>query len=63
MEKFVRDTFSYIEQYYLRNNSESGFSEDKRWFGWTVVQKREDRIETALTCTGVWHNLLNLYPS
>lgn len=45
MEKFVRDTFSYIEQYYLRNNSESGFSADKRWFGWTVGQDKEGMIE------------------
>ncbi|MBE0525290.1 MAG: ISNCY family transposase [Methanosarcinales archaeon] len=63
MEEFVNHTLSYLEQYYLRNNSESGFSADKRWFGWTVGQKRDDRIETALSCTGIWHNLLNLYPS
>lgn len=63
MEEFVNHTLSYLGQYYLRNNSESGFSADKRWFGWTVGQKRDDRIETALSCTGIWHNLLNLYPS
>jgi len=63
MEEFVHDTPSYIEQYYLRNNSEAGFSADKRWFGWTVEQRRNDRIETALSCSGIWHNLLNLYPS
>ncbi len=62
MEEFVNDTISYLGQYFLRNNSESGFSADKRWFGWKVGQKRDDRISTALTCTGVWHNLLNLYP-
>jgi len=45
----------------LRNNSEAGFSADKRWFGWTVGQRREDRIDTAITCTNLWHNLLNLY--
>ena len=61
MEEFVRDTLSYIGQYYLRNNSEAGFSADKRWFGWTVGQRREDRIDTAITCTNLWHNLLNLY--
>jgi hypothetical protein len=55
------NTIPYLEQYYLRNNSESGVSADKRWFGWTVGQKRDDWIGTALTCTGVWHNLLNLY--
>jgi transposase len=62
MEDFVNDTMTYLRQYYLRNNSESGFSADKRWFGWKVGQKRDDRISTALTCTGVWHNLMNLYP-
>ena len=61
MEEFVHDTLSYIGQYYLRNNSEAGFSADKRWFGWTVEQRREDKINTAITCTNLWHNLLNLY--
>ena len=60
MEDFVKNTVPYLEQYYLRNNSESGFSADKRWFGWKVGQKREERIETALSCINVWHNLLNL---
>ena len=62
MEEFVGDTIPYLEQYFLRNNSEAGFSADKRWFGWKVEQKRNDRISTALTCTAVWHNLMNLYP-
>ena len=30
MENFVSETLSYLEQYYRRNNSESGFSTDKR---------------------------------
>ncbi|MCZ7392941.1 MAG: ISNCY family transposase, partial [Candidatus Methanoperedens sp.] len=63
MEEFIDNTIIYLGQYFLRNNSESGFSADKRCFGWTVGQKRDDRIETALFCTGVWHNLLNLYPT
>jgi len=62
MEDFVNDTMTYLRQYYLRNNSESGFSADKRCFGWKVAQNRDDRISTALTSTGVWHNLMNLYP-
>lgn len=61
MMDFVRDTIPYLEQYYLRNNSEAGFSVDKRWFGWKVEQRREDRIDTALACQAVWHNLFNLY--
>jgi transposase len=63
MEDFVNNTFAYLGQYFLRNNSESGFSADKRWFGWIVKQKREDRINTATNCGNIWHNLLNLYPS
>ncbi len=61
MIRFVKDTFSYLEQYYLRNNSESEFSVDKRGFGWKVKQRREDRIDCAINCVNVWHNLLNLY--
>jgi len=63
MMEFVHNTLPYLEQYYLRNNSESGFSVDKRWFGWGVEQRREDRINTAMACTDLWHNLFNLYPS
>jgi len=61
MMEFVEDTVPYLEQYYLRNHSESEFSVDKRWFGWKVEQRREDRINTAVSCTNVWHNLFNLY--
>ena len=61
MKYFVEDTLEYLGQYFLRNNSESGFSVDKRWFGWKVWQRREDRIDTAVTCTNIWHNMLNLF--
>ncbi|MBI3190801.1 ISNCY family transposase, partial [archaeon] len=39
----------------------SGFSQDKRWFGWKIEQRREDRIETAVNCSNVLHNLFNFY--
>jgi len=61
MKCFVYDTLEYLEEYYKRNNSEAGFSTDKRWFGWKIEQRREDRIETALNCGNIWHNLFNLY--
>lgn len=61
MMNFVENTFSYLEQYYKRENSESEFSVDKRWFGWKVEQKKEDRIDTALACINLWHNLFRLY--
>jgi len=61
MMRFVKETIPYLGQYYLRNNSEAGFSVDKRWFGWRVNQRREDRIDTAISCMNTWHNLFNLY--
>ncbi|MEM5793314.1 MAG: ISNCY family transposase, partial [Candidatus Aenigmatarchaeota archaeon] len=57
LKNFVTNTFSHLNEYYKRNNSESWFSVDKRMCGWKVWQKREDRIETALLCKGIWHNL------
>jgi len=60
MKSFVEDTTKHLEEYFKRNNSESGWSADKKMFGWNVRQKRDDRIDTALFCRAVWHNLLNL---
>ncbi|MDI6721809.1 MAG: ISNCY family transposase [Candidatus Aenigmarchaeota archaeon] len=61
MKRFVEDPLGCLEEYYQRNHSENGFSVDKRWFGWKVEQRREDRIETALVCQNIWHNLFYLY--
>jgi transposase len=55
---YVNDPFNHMHEYYKRNNSESGFSSDKRSNGWKVWQKKDDRIDTALLCKGLWHNLL-----
>jgi len=57
LKRFVKDTQGYLHEYFKRNQSESGFSEDKRRFGWKVAQKREDRIDTADFCAMLWHNL------
>lgn len=61
MKNFVDDTENYLEEYFQREHSESEFSVDKRWFGWEVAQRREDRIETAITCANLWHDLFNLH--
>lgn len=61
MEEYVCNTLAYLEQYYKRQNSESGFSQDKKWFGWKVEQRREDRIGTAISCSNILHNLFNFY--
>jgi transposase len=54
---FITDPHTYLEEYYQRNQSESGHAEDKKRTGWKLGQKREDRIETANTLTVLWHNL------
>jgi len=61
MKDFLLNTMNYLQEYFKRNNSESGFSSDKKMFGWSISQKREDRIDTSLFVRTVWHNLLLLY--
>jgi len=58
LHSFVNDTPGYLEEYYRRNQSESGFSEDKRRFGWKISLKRKDRVDTSDFCTTLWHNML-----
>ena len=60
MKEFVENTIPYLEQYHQRSNSESGFAADKKMLGWNVAQRRDDRIDNALFCTGVWHNMFNM---
>ena len=60
MRDFVQYTIPYMEQYHQRSNSESGFTSDKKMPGWNIAQRRDDRIDNALFCTGVWHNLFNM---
>jgi len=54
---FTMDPIIYLEDYFQRNQSESGFSEDKKRTGWQLGQKRADRIDTADMLTSLWHNL------
>ena len=60
MKEFVLDTMNYLEKYHQRSNSESGFAADKKMPGWNVAQRRDDRIDNALFCTGVLHNMFNM---
>lgn len=57
LRRFLEDTKAFLKEYFQRNQSESGFSEDKKRTGWRLVQRREDRIETAYGLTNLWHNL------
>lgn len=61
LTEFVEDTFGYLKEYFKRNNSESGFAEDKKLLGWKITQKREDRIDTSILAKVVWRNLFHLY--
>jgi len=61
MRSFVDDTMRHLREYYLRNNSESGFAQDKKLTGWKVEQKRDDRIDTSIFTKTLWHNLFSLY--
>src|SRR3989344_2891302 len=61
MGEFLSDTLKYLEEYFKRNNSESGFASDKKMFGWKISQKRDDRMNMALLVRMVWHNLILIY--
>ena len=60
MKDFVLNTMPYLEEYHQRSNSESGFAADKKMLGWNIAQRRDDRIDNALFCTDLWHNLFNM---
>ena len=51
----MRDAEAFIEAM-----SYDGFAADKKMLGWGIAQRREDRIDCANVCTGLWHNLFNL---
>ena len=57
LKQFTEDTNSFLKQYFQRNQSENGFSGDKKRTGWKLGQKRYDRIDTANILTGLWHNM------
>lgn len=55
--RFVEDTKLFLKDYFQRNQSESGFAEDKKRTGWKIFQKRSERIDTANAIIYAWHNL------
>jgi transposase len=57
IERIVKAPYRFLKRYFKRNLSESGFSADKRRFGWVIRQKREDRREMALFAVALWHNV------
>jgi len=55
---FMNDPMEFLKEYFKPNNSEAGFSSDKRATGWRIFQRRDDRIETSIFIKGLWHNLM-----
>jgi len=60
IKDFLLNTVTYLEQYHQRSNSESGFVADKKMLGQNIAQRRDDRIDSAIFCTGLWHNIFNI---
>lgn len=60
IKRIVEDPVLFLKKYFMRNLSEAGFSADKRRFGWTVRQRREDRQETAMFSIALLHNLFTV---
>lgn len=57
LERLLANPTLFLKEYFKRNQSESGFSEDKRRIRHRYSQKRYDRLETAHILTCLWHNL------
>lgn len=57
LTRFVDNIKAFLKDYFQRNQSESGFSEDKKRTGWKIFQKKDERIDTANTLIHIWHNL------
>jgi len=57
LTRLTNNVKEYLKEYYKRNQSESGFSEDKKRISQKLEQKRDDRIDTANFLTLLWHNL------
>ena len=57
LKNFLENTFQYFTEYFKRNQSESGFSEDKKRFGWKIPQKLPERVNISYFGIFTWHNL------
>jgi transposase len=58
IKDFMFYPFLFLHEYFRREHAESGFSADKRFDGWKIWERKDDRIQTATMCKGVWHNLI-----
>ena len=52
------DPMTYLKKYFRRNESESGFSSDKRFLGGMMTRCRADKIEISGFYEGLIYNLM-----
>jgi transposase len=70
LKRMIEATSEFLKSYFKRNLSESGFSSDKRRFGWLEIDAplahprfccakpiSSRRREQALFCTTLLHNI------
>lgn len=57
IKRAIEDPMRFVKRYFMRNLSEAGFSADKRRFGWTIRQRREDRQRAAMFAIALLHNV------
>jgi len=60
IKRAIEAPWLFLRGYFMRNLSEAGFSADKRRFGWTIRQKREDRQDAAMFSIALLHNVFTV---
>lgn len=60
IKRIADGPIKFLRNYFRRNLSEAGFSADKRRFGWTIRQRREDRKEAAMFSIALLHNIFTV---
>jgi transposase len=60
LTRIVDDLDGYLDQYFMRELSESYFAADKDRFGQQLRRRREDRREMAGFGVAVLHNLFSV---
>lgn len=60
IRRIAENPMEFLKRYFMRNLSETGFSADKRRFGWMIRQKRADRREMAMFSIALLHNIFTV---
>jgi len=57
IERMIEDPIEFLRKYFKRNLSEAEFSADKRRFGCTIRQRKENRKEMAMFSPALLYNI------